>query len=209
MIRNGMKKLISLILLLAVLLTLASCGSPYTDEEVSEIVDSLLKREADLNGYIYFDSFKTKEDPGDDIYASFQKYYLVHPDSKYVTLASLMGEVDAIFATMAREDIYNYAFLGYEDDSLSFPSRFFEDEEGLKIDVTNQEFKGRTVALLGSAKVKRANATRIRAEVVTYRFDSEGNPYEHIKTVELIKENGVWKLYAQTLIAGTTAEKLA
>ncbi|MBQ7365117.1 MAG: hypothetical protein IJW46_05925 [Clostridia bacterium] len=202
-----MKKILSLVILVAMLFSLVSC-STYSDEEAAEIIDALLIREAELNGYIYFDSFQTKEDPGDDIYASYQKYYVVHPDSRYVTLASLMGEVDAILATMAREDIYNYAFNGYEDDSVSFPSRFFEDEEGLKIDVTNNEFKGRTVALLGSAKVKRSNATRIRAEVVTYRFDSEGNPYEHIKTVEVINENGVWKLYAQTLIASTTDEPL-
>ncbi|MBR2986430.1 MAG: hypothetical protein IKC63_00270 [Clostridia bacterium] len=198
-----MKKLLSLLILVSMLFTFSSCNA-YSDEEAAKIIDELLIREADLNGYIYFDSFKTKEDPGDDIYEDFQKYYVVAPDSKYLTLASLMGEVDAVFATMAREEIYNYAFYGYESESISFPSRFFEDEEGLKIDVTNQEFKGRTVALLGSAKVKRSNATRIRAEVMTYRIDSEGNPREHIKTVELIKENGVWKLYAQTMIAATT-----
>ncbi len=199
-----MKKLLCMILSALLLLSLVACG-PYSDEEAAEIFDELLTREADLNGYIYFDSFKTKEDPGDDINASFQKYYLVHPDSKYLTIASLMGEVDAIIAREWRTDLYNYAFNGLDDgESISFPSRFFEDEEGLKIDVTNNEFSGRTIALLGSAKVKRSNKTHIRAEITVYRLDKEGNPTVHIKEVEVIFEDGAWKLKGQTLIAGVT-----
>lgn len=218
-----MKRSLSLFLatLLALfsLITLTACGNYYTDEETNAILDGLLTREADLNGYIYFDSFKTAEDPGDDIYSDYQHYYLVHPDSKYITLASLMGEVDAIFTVEGREPIYEYAFYGFNDsevdngaskdgETVSRPSRFYEDEEGLKINVSDEAFSGRTLYLLGSAVVKRSNETHIRAEITTYRFDSEGNPILHKKDVEILLENGTWRLMGQTLIAGTTAERL-
>ena len=203
-----MKKLFAILLAILCLVPLASCGA-YSDEEANEILDAILIREAELNGYIYFNSFKTKEDPGDDVDSDFQKYYLVHPDSKYVTLASLMGEVDALYTVEGRENVYEHAFTGLDDgETVSRPPRFFEDEEGLKINVAGDKYSGRTLALLGSAKVKRSNATHIRAEITTYRFDSEGNPILHIKEVELLYEDGAWKLMGQTLIAGTTTEKL-
>lgn len=214
-----MKKLLSLCLVFLCLFSMSACGNVYTDAEANEILDTLLTREADLNGYIYFDSFKTKDDPGDDIYSDYQHYYLVHPDSKYVTLASLMGEVDAIFTKEGREPIYDYAFLGFNDgavddgiaedgESVSRPSRFHEDKEGLKINVSDEGFSGRTQYLLGSAKVKRSNETHIRAEITTYRFDKNGNPILHKKEIEVLFEDGAWKLMGQTLIAGVIAERL-
>lgn len=207
-----MKKILSLILstvlLLLALVPLTACGSVYSDEEANEILDKLLTREADLNGYIYFDSFKTKEEPSEeDLASDYQHYYVVHPDSKYITLASLMGEVDAIFTVEGREPIYEYAFTGFDDgQSVSRPSRFHEDKEGLKINVSEEAFSGKTVYLLGSARVERSNETHIRAEITTYRFNKEGEPILHKKTVELLVEEGSWKLMGQTLIAGVVSE---
>ena len=215
-----MKKLISLCLVCICLFSLASCGSVYSDAEANEILDALLTGEAELNGYIYFDSYKTKEEPSEeDIRSDYQHYYLVHPDSQYITLASLMGAVDKIFTKEGREPIYDYAFRGFNDsavddgvaddgESISRPSRFHEDEEGLKINVSEEGFSGRTLYLLGSAKVLRSNETHIRAEIVTYRFDRNGNPILHKKEVEVLFEDGAWKLMGQTLIAGVTAEIL-
>lgn len=203
-----MKKIVSILLLFVCLFSFVSCG-PYSDEEACEIIDALLIREADLNGYIYFDSFKTKEDPGEDVNSSFQRYYLVHPDSKYTKLDQLKAEVDAIYTVEGRENVYEHAFTGIDDgESVSRPSRFFEDEEGLKINVAGDTYTGRTLALLGSAKVKRSNSTHIRAEITTYRFNSEGDPIRHIKEIEVMLEDGAWKLMGQSLIAGTTRAEL-
>ena len=219
-----MKKIIAFCLLLTLtflsLFSFTACGNIYTDAEVTEILDQLLIREADLNGWIYFDSFKTLEEPSEeDLNSNYQHYYVVHPDSKYVTLASLMGEVDAIFTSDGKQAIYDYAFLGFGDgavddgvaedgETVSETSRFYEDEEGLKINVSVAPYSGRTLYLLGSAKVKRSTETHIRAEITTYRFDKDGNPILHKKDVELLFENGSWKLMNSTLIAGTTTEEL-
>lgn len=203
-----MKKLLLVLLSLVMLFSFCACGA-YTDEEAAKIIDALLIREADLNGYIYFDSFKTAKEPTeDDLNSQYQHYYLVDPTSKYVTLTALQSEVDRLYTKEARESVYEHAFTGISDETFSRPPRFFEDEEGLKINVSGEKYSGRTLALLGSAKVKRSNEIHILAEVTTYRFDKEGNPILHIKEIEVLLEDGAWRLMGQSLIAGTTDEAL-
>ncbi len=204
-----MKKLIALILAGGMLFLFASCGV-YSDDETAEILDELLTREADLNGYIYGDSFETQEDPGEDVNSPYQKYYTVHPDSKYVTLSALMNEVDALIASASREEIYAYAFDGVSDgESVSSPPRFAEDKDGrLQINVADNMYaQMRTVYLLGSARALRSTKTHIKAEITVYRFDREGNPVEATKTVEIRQEDGVWKLLTQSMVIGVIEEK--
>ncbi len=199
-----MKKVLCIMLIAVLLISLTACGY-YSNDEANEILDELLTREAELNRYIYGDAFKTEEDPGDDVNASYQKYYKVASDSKYLTIASLMAEVDALIVSTSLEAIYEYAFEGLGDEDLSYPPRFAEDSEGhLEINVADHMYSPRSVALLGSARVKRSNATHIQAEITLYRFDSEGNPIEVQKDVEIRVENGVWKLVNQTMIIGVT-----
>lgn len=201
-----MKK-ISLLFLTALLLFSFTACSAYSDEEAGAIIDELLTREADLNGYIYGNSFKTAEDPGEDVDSTYQKYYTVHPESKYLTLASLQKEVDSLFASAAREEIEDYAFNGISDgDSYSSPPRFAEDKDGnLQINVADHMYEQmRTVALLGSTRVKRATATHIKAEITVIRYDKNGTPYEAKKDVELRQEEGEWRLLSQTMVIGVT-----
>lgn len=196
--------LLSAILLLSLVFSFTACG-PYSDAQANAILNELLTREADLNRYVYGDAFKTREDPGDDVDSPYQKYYKVAEDSKYLTLSSLMSEVDALIVSTSREEIYDYAFEGYEDENMSYPPRFAESADGvLEINVADHMYSPRTVALLGSAKVKRANETHIKANITVYRFDSEGNPIKATKTVDIRIENGEWKLVSQTMIVGVT-----
>lgn len=203
-----MKKLLSLLLVFTFLFSLTACG-PYSDEEVNPILDALLIKEAELNGYLYFDSFKTKEEPTeDDLNSPYQHYYLVHPESKYVTMNALKGAVDALYAESVREGIYEHAFDGFDDgEQVSRPPRFYEDKEGLKINVSDDPYSGRTLALLGSAEVLRSNKTHILAEITTYQFRN-GKPMIDKKKIEILYEDGAWKLMGQTMIVGTTTEKL-
>lgn len=200
-----MKKLIVFFLMAAMLFTLSACGY-YSDEEAIPIIDELLTREAELNGYIYGSSFQTEIDPGDDVNASFQRYYNVHPTSKYLTLTALKDAVDAVIASVSREEIYAYAFDGLSSEDSSSPPRFSEDENGvLQINVADNLYaQMRSVYLLGSAKVKRSNQTHIRAEITVIRYDKEGNATTAKKNVELLLENGAWRLSNPSMIIGVT-----
>ncbi len=202
-----MRKIIAFTLATAFVLmslfSLASCG-PYSDEEAGEIIDELLKKEAKLNGYIYGGSFKTEKDPGDDVNSTYQKYYTVAEDSEYYTLSALKSAVDEIIAETSREEIYKYAFEGDLYDDTSIPPRFAEDEEGnLQINVADNAYNQmRTVAKLGTVKVKRSTKSHIKAEITVIRTTSSGEKREATKEVEIILEDGSWKLISQTMIIG-------
>lgn len=196
-----MKKLILFIIILAIGASLASCGA-YSDEEAAAIIDGLLIKEADLNGYLYKDSFHTKEDPGEDVNAAYQKYYEVAPDSKYLTQTALKNAIDEIIATPSRQEIYDYAFNGVSGEDFSVPPRFATAENGnLQINVADHTYDGmRTTAILGTAKVKRSNQTHIRAVITVERKKADGTVVLDEKEVEILREDGVWRLLDQTMI---------
>ena len=200
-----MKRILLCILAMLTLCSLVSCNT-YTDAEANEIINDLLIREAELNSYIYGNAFQTKEDPGDDVNASTQRYYEVREDSKYLTIASLKKAVDDLIVSTSREGIYGYAFDGTNDEYGSRPPRFKENSTSKNIDinVADNDYKLTTVALLGSAKVSRSNKTHIRADITVYRYKSDGSFTKAIKEVEIRLENGVWKLIDQTMIGATT-----
>lgn len=196
-------------LLLAALAVFSLCGcSYYDDEQAGEIVDEILAREAELNGYIYGDSFETEKDPGEDVNSSYQVYYNVASDSKYRTLSSLRQAVDDLIAYDSRDDIYSYAFDGLSTEEFSAPARFAEDEHGnLQINVAENSFTDmRTAAILGTTRVKRSNQTHIMAEFRAIRTDSQGNESEVTLEIELIFEDGAWKLINQTFVASVIEE---
>ena len=202
-----MKKTAILLLLALLITAFTGCGY-YSDAEANEIINDLLIRVADLNGYIYGNSFKTEKDPGDDVDSDYQKYYKVATDSKYITLASLVSEVDSLIVSTSREGIYEYAFQGVTDEtSASYPPRFAENEDGtLEINVADHMYSLRTKALLGSAKVLRSNPTHIKAKITVYRFTADGTPIEAEKEMELRVEDGEWRLVNQTMIIGVLEE---
>ena len=200
-----MKRILIFVLTVAILGSVCACGcSVYTDTEANEIINDLLIREAELNRYIYGDAFKTKEDPGEDVNASTQRYYEVAEDSKYLTITSLKAAVDDLIVSTSREGIYGYAFDGTSDPSGSKPPRFRENEKTKNIDinVADHDFKLITYALLNSAKVDRSNKTHIRADITIYRFLSDGTIEKDKKEVEIRMEDGVWKLINQTYVGG-------
>lgn len=204
-----MKKALLVLLLTALLIpSLCSC-SYYNDEQAALIIDEVLTKEAELNGYIYGNSFDTAEDPGDDVNSSYQVYYTVAPDSKYLTLSSLMEAVDGLLASGSRDEIYSYAFEGLSTDDFSAPARFAEDEYGnLQINVAENSYAGmRTAAVLGSARVLRSNKTHIKAEFTAIRTSSSGQKTEVVLDVEVIYEDGAWKLSRQTFIASVVSEE--
>ncbi|MBR6768805.1 MAG: hypothetical protein IKM34_04895 [Clostridia bacterium] len=199
-----MKKILLCILAVLILCSLVSCNA-YTDAQANEIIDELLVREAELNSYIYGNAFQTKEDPGEDVDATTQRYYEVREDSKYLTITSLKQAVDDLIVSTSREGIYGYAFDGTNDEYGSRPPRFRENSTSKNIDinVADNDYKLTTVALLGSAKVSRSNKTHIRADITVYRCKSDGSFEKASKEVEIRMENGVWKLIDQTMIGGT------
>lgn len=203
-----MKKILSLCLLISLLfgvcVTATSCGA-YSDEEAAVFIDELLTKEAELNGYIYKDSFKTAEDPGEDVNSPYQQYYRVAPDSKYLTLGALRDAVDEILSETSRDEIYAYAFDGVHTEEYSAPPRFSADKEGnLEINVSDPANSGmRTVALLGSARVKRSTQGHIRAVITVERTKADGTVVrDDEKVVEIRYENGAWRLVNQTMIVG-------
>lgn len=204
-----MKKLcaivLSLLLLFSLPLTLSAC-TYYSDEETAAIVDEVLTKEADLNRYIYLNAFQTEEDPGDDVNSTYQHYYTVHPDSKYRTISALKDAVNEVIASVSREEIYAYAFDGLSSEDNSVPPRFASDEDGyLQINVSDNAYSQmRSVYRLGSAKAKRSNQTHIKAVITVIRYDKDGNPREAEKEVELLLEDGQWRLVSQTMIIGVT-----
>ena len=126
-------------------------------------------------------------------------------DSKYLTITSLKAAVDSLIVSTSREGIYGYAFDGTTDEYGSRPPRFQENKisKNIDINVADNDYKLTTVALLGSAKVKRSNETHIRAEITVYRCKSDGSFEKGKKEVEIRIEDGVWKLIDQTMIGGT------
>ena len=199
-----MKRILVCILALLTFVSLVSCNA-YTNAEACVIIDELLIREAELNSYIYGNAYKTKEDPGDDVNAETQRYYEVTEDSKYLTITSLKAAVDDLIVSTSREGIYGYAFDGTTDEYGSRPPRFQENKTSKNIDinVADNDYKLTTIALLGSAKLKRSNETHIRAEITVYRYKSDGSFVKGTKEVEIRIEDGVWKLIDQTMIGGT------
>ena len=200
-----MKRITAILLVCMMLVGLVSCG-PYSDEDANAILNEMLTKVSVLNQHIYGDAFKTKEDPGDDVNATFQKYYEVAEDSKYLTLTTLKAEVDSLFGPDAREDVYAFAFDGTNSEDSSTPPRFAENAEtkNLEINVADKsDFQLRTVALLSSAKVKRSNATHIRAEITVYRTIG-GVQREEQDIINLVQENGVWKFVETVFIGGVT-----
>lgn len=198
-----MKRILLCILAVLIFCSLVSCNA-YTDEEANEIIDALLIREAELNAYVYGDAYETKEDPGEDVNATTQRYYEVKEDSKYLTITSLKAAVDDLIVSTSREGIYGYAFDGTIDEYGSRPPRFRENSvsKNIDINVADNDYKLTTVALLGSAKVSRSNETHIRADITVYRYKSDGSFEKGTKEVEIRKEDGVWKLIDQTMIGG-------
>ena len=198
-----MKRILLCILAVLIFCSLVSCNA-YTDEETNEIIDALLIREAELNAYVYGDAYETKEDPGEDVNATTQRYYEVKEDSKYLTITSLKAAVDDLIVSTSREGIYGYAFDGTIDEYGSRPPRFRENSvsKNIDINVADNDYKLTTVALLGSAKVSRSNETHIRADITVYRYKSDGSFEKGTKEVEIRKEDGVWKLIDQTMIGG-------
>lgn len=199
-----MKRILLCILALLMLSSLVSCNA-YTDAEANEIIDELLIREAKLNSYIYGNAYKTKEDPGDDVNATTQRYYEVTEDSEFLTIATLKAAVDDLIVSTSREGIYGYAFDGTSDEFGSRPPRFRENavSKNIDINVADNDYKLTTVALLGSAKVSRSNKTHIRADITVFRYKSDGSFEKGTKEVEIRIEDGVWKLIDQTMIGGT------
>lgn len=200
------EKIISFILLLTIILGTStlfySCKGPITDEMAKEIISPLLVKEAEINGYIYGDKFRTEDDPGDDVNSSFAKYYRVAEDSKYKSIADLKAALSEVYTEKTVSVVCVYAFDGYtdeEDGGASIRPRFEEDEKGyLQIDVAKDPYDMRGVIHPDTVRVIRSTNSLMRVKIDYSRFSKDGRETVIEKTLELSLENGSWRLNTQT-----------
>ncbi|MCQ2399790.1 MAG: hypothetical protein MJ072_04720, partial [Clostridia bacterium] len=194
-------KITVILVLISIFLNLSSCANVFSNEEAIEILKPLLEKEAEINLYVYADGYKTEEDPGNDVYSSYSKYYEVSKDSKYRTKESLENAMKEIFTDETFSVISIYAFNGYEsevDGETNIRGRFSQNKEGvIEIDVTREAVNLTGIAKISSIKVKRSNNSMIKAEIEIIR--EERPERNETKTVIVKKKDGIWKLDSQTL----------
>ncbi len=192
------KRILSFILALCTLVlslvSLASCGKRYTDEEAREILAELLEKEVKICKVIYGEGLKTREDPGEHKNDSTFYYMEVASDSEYIGLSQLKEAVKEVYATDVLLDVWEYAFGSDGEEEKTIIPRYAENDGYLQIDVTNEGFNLKNVAYIGESSVKRVRKNMIEIDI---KISSDGESFRD-KTLVLKNENGVWKLDTQS-----------
>ncbi|MBQ8288928.1 MAG: hypothetical protein IJX76_09225 [Clostridia bacterium] len=195
-----MKKIAAVLLTLTALFALLTgCKGPYSDQDAVDILIPLLEKDAELNLYIWGDGFFTRDDPGQDVYATDTcKYYRVNEDAPYHSVAELKTAISQVYSTQMQEKIYQYAF----ENTAESMARFCDFKQNdaiadLQIDVTaNHPPRSLTAVFYpATAVVERSTATIIEAKV-EYSIGEDGE--RQTTTVRLLKQDDVWKLDTYT-----------
>ncbi|MGM9648106.1 MAG: hypothetical protein ACI3YH_08260 [Eubacteriales bacterium] len=203
-----MKKIAAVLLTLTALLSLLSgCRGPYSDSQAVEILLPLLEQDARLNRYVWGDGFTTRDDPGEDVYATdFSKYYRVNEDAPYHSVEELKNAISAVYSTQMQEKIFEYAFENTDENMARFCDYKQNDVVAdLQIDVTaNHPPRSLTAVFYPATSiVERSTATIIQVKV-EYSIGAEGE--RQTMSIRLLRQDGEWKLDTYTWAADVVTE---
>lgn len=196
-----MKKLLSITLIILSILSLCSCGGPYSGKEgeVREILLPLLQKDAELSSYIWGDAFEIGEEVSTVEKNSLTALYkYVADDSPYKSCDELRAAASEIYSDDLMAIISAFAF----DNNDTVMSRFCDADSGdvrLKIDVSQNHGSYNLTAHIftDTLRVTRSTATIIECEV---EFSAGDSGERRSMTVKLIKEEDTWKLDSQTWV---------
>ena len=194
------KKIAVILLTFATLMSLASCASPYTDDEAREILAGVLDSDIVLAEILWGKGLETEQDPGDHTEDSTFYYMEVSPDSRFTSLDELKAAARETYSKKLYEIIESSAF-GREDRSENeIVPRYAETDEGfLQIDVTNEGLELHGVAYIGESKIVRASKKSIKMDI---KVSLDGGESFKDQRVVLVKQDGVWKLDTQLWCIG-------
>ena len=204
-----MKKLLLVGLILVIICSqLFSCAGPFggKEDEVRDIVSSLIEKDIMLTSYIWGDGFRTTDYDVTKEDSSTAYYVRVSSDSPYHSCLELEEAAKEIYSSDLMKIIRGYAF----ENNDEVMSRFCDytgssglgdsdDITDLQIDVTKNHppYKLTTVADLSSLKVKRSTVMIIECEL-----ECTVGQRNTTMMLRLIKEDGIWKIDSQNWLAG-------
>ena len=192
-----MKKIISVILIVATVMalgaSLASCSSPYTDEELIAIFKTQYEKSFVINEYVWGEGIPTIEYDPESI--KLEAYYVeVANDAEYTTKKSFIEAIKSVYVSdFVSGEINQLLFTGYGDDGPD--PRYGEINGRLSINVLDNgnENIGGGKFLPDTARVKKARGS-VAVFTVTYERDGVKNDYDLMMRLE----DGQWKFEAPT-----------
>lgn len=210
-----MKKLISLLSAVILVLSLASCGgADYTDEEVINAAASLIDLSYEVNE-IYFgkglptqvvedvpeyeNGFEkeTLEDYEYDVQTV--KYYPVTEDCKYHSTGELTELAEAVYSESYCKILYDRAMVGFSNDvtsSVRYPMYVDDVIYGITVraDVAEKALPLTRVYDTSSIKVEEKKSD---SATVSVEATDNGESAERV-SLTLVKEGGKWRLDTPT-----------
>ncbi|MBQ7822428.1 MAG: hypothetical protein IJ391_09145 [Clostridia bacterium] len=188
-----MIKKISLILsILMILCTFGAC-SGVNEQELLEVLPSLIKDGRELLDIVYGDGLPIDENGPASIKAG---YVAVSEDSPYTSVEGLEAALKDVFSEAYTIVLYNTALNGISYDPDTIKPRYIESEDGVlymdtsfNMNIAKREPKYDSIRIIDS--------NRFMAEIeITMVYDDLS---EESDTFLIVKEDGKWKLDSAVL----------
>ena len=177
-LRNLTSKI--LVLVVALLLLLCSCGGSMTDEAVRSELERLLPLSYEMNDIFWGKGLDYKDD------GSSNRYMAVTDDCKYKTIDEILTEASEVFSDAYMEIIKDAVFTNSDD----IDPRYLEAGGVLKADKNNKGFNVQGNIKIDTAVIKKQNKGMV---VVSAEYEDGGKT-----EVTLVLQDGKWYINSPT-----------
>ena len=200
--KNFIKRILSITVILALLLTsLASCNRAFDEEEVISAAKELLKSAEKLNYIYYGDGIKyyDNSEAAISIYREAQKSHL--DELGFHTVEELKAMTEETFTTGYSQIMYSSVLDTLRvDDTIVGYKRYYdqENEDGtitLMVNMQHESLLKSTIVYdYDSITVKKSIKERVYLSVNAVVINAEGDSRSVEITINLVEEEDGWRI---------------
>ena len=179
------KSLISLILVLVISLSFASCEKRVSEKEATELVKELVKESYELNDILYGEGLSYIETE------SQSKYAPVDMNERYTTLYSLKEKMKEVFSSSYANSLIEYIFSYSPGVYGGGTLPRYEEQGGWIVVLKEYEKREVTEYNYDTVKIEKIKRKEIRATIKSTENE--------VVEIVLVKELDGWRLDSATV----------